>query len=91
MGRLHYNSRHLMVIEIIDIRCKRKSTNKNELHWNSGNLKIMKYLIEKDANIINHKDFRGRTALHYSFETGNLKYGYLIRKEIKLTHKNELN
>lgn len=51
----------------------------------------MKYLIEKDANIINHKDFDGRTALHYSFETGNLKYGYLIRKEIKLTHKNELN
>lgn len=31
-SRLHYTVRRVMVIENIDIRCKKKSTNKNELH-----------------------------------------------------------
>lgn len=74
-SRLHYTVRRVMVIENIDIRCKKKSTNKNELHWNLGHFKVTKYLIENGANI-NDKDNHGMTALHFSSSYGSWKYWY---------------
>lgn len=50
-----------------------KSTNTNKLNWNSGNLTIVKYLIENGADV-NTKTNEGSTPLHISSNKGN--YGY---------------
>lgn len=49
--------------------------NKNEFNWNSGHLEVVKYLLEKGANI-EAKTNRGWTPLYFSFVVGNLKFLY---------------
>lgn len=53
-----------------------KPTNKMFLNWNSGHLEVVKYLVEKGANIepVSCDKF---TPLHWSAFYGNWEYWYL--------------
>lgn len=46
------------------------SINKNELNWIPGKLEIVKYLVEKGAEI-NSRSNTGKTALYLSASQGN--------------------
>lgn len=59
-----------MVVENIDIRCKKHTTVKNDLNSNLGRLEVTKYLLENKADF-NAMDINGKTALQLSSFNGN--------------------
>lgn len=76
MDIMHYIGLLLVVNGNIDnYKKNNKQTDENELWWNSGNLRIVKYLVEKGANI-DAQDKHGQTALHWAAERGDLKYSH---------------
>lgn len=73
----------------MEISINLKKPNANELNWNSGNLGVVKYLVEHGADIEAQNNV-GSTAIMISSYHGNEKYDIFNKKIYKWTNKNEL-